>query len=223
MAKRGSSKKRYLITCISITLIIMVFSVFIDSVFPLPDTEDMMPSSIMLGNSGDDALYRDTEIPNGSITIIEFSDFQCPFCREAQSVLKRVKDNYGSKVQIIFRHFPSGHEFSSVAAEAAECAADQNMFWQYHDKLYSSQISSKQDLVDYAESMGMDKVEFSDCLLTHKKQEIVRKDYELGISMGIPGTPTFIIGEQNIIGIPKYSDIKEMIDAELEAMEDEKG
>ncbi len=221
MVKRGLNTKQYLVLCIAITVFIVLFSIFMDSIFPQPSEDELLPSMIPLGNSGKDALYRDINIPNGTVAIIEFSDFECPFCREAQPVLKRIKENYGDKVQIIFRHFPTGHTFSQSAAEAAECAADQGMFWEYHDKLFNSKINSIKDLVDYAGNMGMNVTTFSDCLMTRKKQSIVDKDSDLGTSMGVPGTPTFYVGDQQILGIPVYSEITEMIDAKLNEVRDE--
>ena len=220
MAKRGLDNRRYIIVCMALVLFIILFSFFIDSIFPLPDVDEIIPSTILLGDMDKDALYRDTDIPNGTVTIIEFSDFECPYCREAQTILKRAKEDYGDKVQIIFRHFPTGHTFSTAAAEASECAADQGMFWPYHDRLFNSHISSMQDFVDFAEDMGLDKGEFSDCLLTHKKLDIVNQDAKLGMSMNVPGTPTFIIGDEHILGIPDYSRLEEIIDAQLEAIDD---
>ncbi len=215
MAKRGLDTRQYMIVCIAITILIILFSIFLDSIFPLPSEDELFPSMVPLGNSGKDALYRDTDIPNGTVAITEFSDFECPFCREAQPVLKRIKENYGDKVQIIFRHFPTGHTFSQSAAEASECAADQGMFWEYHDKLFDSQVGSVKDLVDYAGLMGMNVTEFSDCLMSRKKQSIVDKDAALGTSLGVPGTPTFYVGDQQILGIPVYSEITSMIDSQL--------
>ncbi|MDC0709100.1 thioredoxin domain-containing protein [Stigmatella sp. ncwal1] len=154
---------------------------------------------------------------NAPITIVEFSDFQCPFCSKAIQNVDEVMKSYEGKVKLVFRHFPlSFHADAPKAAEASACAQDQNKFWEFHDKLFASQQNLKvDDLKKYATELGLDAARFNECLDSNKKAELVKKDMADGEKVGVTGTPAFFINGVALSGAVPASEFKTIIDAEL--------
>jgi len=219
--KTMMSAGKYIAISTCIIILLILFSLFLDSIFPLPSSESLMPEKVMLGDSATrNALYREINAPKGTLVIFEFSDFQCPYCKESQTTIKRIKDKYGDKIHVVFRHFPTGHEFSQLAAEAAECADDQGMFWPYHDMLFQNHILSNQDLLNFASNLGLDSEAFSACLISREKQQIVKNDFELARRLGIQGSLTFIIGDDQILGSQKYSKFESIVEEQLNKLGD---
>ncbi len=140
------------------------------------------------------------------VTITEFSDFQCPYCGNAQPVLEEILKNYQGKVKLVYKHFPlQFHQYAEKAAEASECAADQGKFWEYHDLLFGNQDSlTKSDLKNYAEQIGLDMDKFNSCLDSGIMAERVKNDLNEGIKLGVSGTPAFFINGQKVIGAQPY-------------------
>jgi protein-disulfide isomerase len=132
---------------------------------------------------------------NASVTVVVFSDFQCPYSAQAAPTLNQVLARYPGKVRVVFRNFPlSFHTHAQKAHEAAECANEQGRFWQYHDALFANQGAlGVDDLKRYAGNVGLDEERFSQCLDAGKYAEKVRKDYEEGLRYNVRGTPTFFI------------------------------
>jgi protein-disulfide isomerase len=156
--------------------------------------------------------------PEGApVTIVEFSDFQCPFCSRAKTTVDDVVKQYGDKVRLVFRHFPlSFHQEAPKAAEASACAADQNKFWEYHDKLFANQAALKvDDLKKAAADLGLDTARFNECLDSGKKAELVKKDTTDGEKAGVTGTPAFFINGIVLSGAVPAEEFKAIIDAEL--------
>ncbi|MFL5349583.1 MAG: DsbA family protein [Hyalangium sp.] len=156
--------------------------------------------------------------PEGApVTIVEFSDFQCPFCGKARTTVDEVVKSYGDKVRLVFRHFPlSFHENAPKAAEAAACAQDQGKFWEMHDKLFSNQQALKvDDLKKYAADLGLDAARFNECLDSGKKAEQIKKDQAAGEKAGVSGTPAFFINGVALSGAVPADDFKAIIDSEL--------
>ncbi|KFE67178.1 DsbA family protein [Hyalangium minutum] len=154
---------------------------------------------------------------NAPITIVEFSDFQCPFCSRAKVTVDEVVKQYGDKVRLVFRHFPlSFHQDAPKAAEAAACADDQKKFWEYHDKLFANQGALKvDDLKKHAADLGLDTARFNECLDSGKKAELVKKDMSAGEKAGVSGTPAFFINGVVLSGAVPAEEFKSIIDAEL--------
>ncbi|MBN1205113.1 MAG: thioredoxin domain-containing protein [Myxococcaceae bacterium] len=154
---------------------------------------------------------------NAPITIVEFSDFQCPYCSKAIASVDEVMKNYEGKVKLVFRHFPlSFHPEAPKAAEASLCAADQNKFWEYHDKLFANQGALKvEELKKHAADLGLDAARFNECLDSGKKAELVKKDMADGEKAGVTGTPAFFINGVALSGAVPASEFKSIIDAEL--------
>lgn len=153
--------------------------------------------------------------PNPQIQIVEFSDFECPFCQAAHPVLRSMIQKHGDKVQLQYRHFPvaSIHPRASFAAEASECARDQGKFWEYHDVLFQNQDRMEDDdLVRYAGSLGMDVVEFTRCYESQEKQQDVADDFTAGLQAGVVGTPTFFVNGFPIQGVVPIETWEEIID-----------
>ena len=151
------------------------------------------------------------------VTIVEFSDFQCPFCSRAKTTVDEVVKGYGDKVRLVFRHFPlSFHQDAPKAAQAAACADDQKKFWEYHDKLFANQGALKvDDLKKHAADLGLDTARFNECLDSGKKEELVKKDMAAGEKAGVSGTPAFFINGVVLSGAVPAEEFKAIIDAEL--------
>ena len=156
--------------------------------------------------------------PEGApITIVEFSDFQCPFCSKAIASVDEVMKAYEGKVRLVFRHFPlEFHKEAPKAAEGSMCAADQNKFWEFHDKLFANQQAIKpDDLKKHAADLGLDTARFNECLDSGKHAATVTKDFEAGKKAGVTGTPAFFINGIALSGAVPAEEFKSIIDAEL--------
>ena len=132
--------------------------------------------------------------PNGNIVMVEYSDFQCPYCGRVIPTIAQVIANYNN-VKFIFRQFPlSFHENAQKAAEASLCAAQQNKFWELHDKMYADQNAlSVSDIKGYAATLGLDTNAFNSCLDSGSMASEVAKENAEGAGMGIRGTPGFLV------------------------------
>jgi len=151
------------------------------------------------------------------VTIVEFSDFQCPFCGREFPVIEKLMKEYDGKVRLVFRHFPLDfHPFAEKAAEAGACAADQGKFWELHDKMFSNQQKlAVDDLKGYAKSVGIDSTKFDKCLDSGEKKPQVDDDQKAGAAAGVNGTPAFFINGIFINGAQPYEQIKQTVDREL--------
>jgi protein-disulfide isomerase len=156
--------------------------------------------------------------PGGApVTIVEFSDFQCPFCGREAPVIERLMKEYDGKVRLVFRHFPLDfHPFAAKAAEAAACAADQGKFWEMHDQMFTNQQKlAVEDLKGYAKSVGVDSAKFDKCLDSGEKKVLVDEDQKAGSQAGVNGTPAFFVNGIFINGAVPYEQIKQAVDREL--------
>ena len=156
--------------------------------------------------------------PEGAkVTIVEFSDFECPFCSKAEETVSQVMEKYAGKVRLVFRHFPlSFHPHAPKAAEAAMCANDQGKFWEMHKQLFANQKGlSVEELKQHAAAVGLDKAKFDDCLDTGKMKAIVDADTKAGGDVGVTGTPAFFINGKLISGAQPMAEFEKIIDAEL--------
>jgi protein-disulfide isomerase len=165
---------------------------------------------------GDDPVKGPAAAP---VTIVEFSDFQCPFCSRVNPTLKQIEETYGDKVRIVFRDYPllQIHPQAAKAAEAASCAAEQGKFWEMHDKLFANQQKlAVADLKAHATELGLKAEEFNQCLDSGKKEAGWKKDLEEGTAYGINSTPAFFINGRLISGAQPFEAFKQLIDEELE-------
>jgi protein-disulfide isomerase len=152
-----------------------------------------------------------------AITIVEFSDFECPFCSRAKETVDKVMESYAGKTRLVFRHYPlEFHKRAPKAAEAAMCANDQGKFWEYHDKLFANQQKLElADLKEHAQSVGLDAAKFADCLDNGKMAAVVQADMAAGKKLGINGTPAFFINGVMLSGAQPIEEFKRVIDQEL--------
>jgi protein-disulfide isomerase len=153
------------------------------------------------------------------VTIIEFSDFQCPYCaRFNADTLPQILSDYGDRVRFVYRDFPltSLHVNALKAAEASECANEQGAYWKYHDLLFQNQSAlDDASLKNYAASLGLDTATFNQCLDSDKYMSEIQKDYQDGVAAGVQGTPAFFINGMPLSGAQPYSAFKTAIDAAL--------
>lgn len=155
-----------------------------------------------------------------SVTIIEFSDFECPFCgRHFAHTYPQIIESYvdTGKVKYVFKNFPlSFHKKAQKAAEAAECAFDQGKFWEYHDTLFENQEElAISNLRFYAANLGLNTSEFDECLDSNKYKAEVKKDFEEGLELGVKGTPTFFINGKKLVGALPFYEFENAIEAAL--------
>jgi protein-disulfide isomerase len=165
---------------------------------------------------GDNERFRGNK--NAKITIVEFSDIQCPYCSRFHETMKQVMQNYPNDVKWVFKHFPleSLHPYAKLAAEATECAGDQDRFWELTDKYYENQSSlSPEYVVSAAEELGLDMPKFKKCLADKKYAKKVEDDFAYGKAKGVRGTPGSFINGISIPGALPYSDIEQMIQEQL--------
>lgn len=152
------------------------------------------------------------------ITVVEFSDFQCPFCRRwHEETYKPLLDAYPGKIKMVYRHLPlvSIHPEAFSAAEASMCAGDQNVFWQYHDKLFGSDSLGNAVYEQYARELSLDIPTFVDCITEHKFQEAIQADSDFAVNLGVRSTPTFFVNGLAIVGAQPLDVFKQLIDKEL--------
>jgi protein-disulfide isomerase len=152
------------------------------------------------------------------ITIVEFGDFQCPFCRQwQQDTYQPLLAAYPGKIRMVYRDFPltSIHPNAFPAAEAAQCANEQNAFWPYHDKLFSSENLGDAVYVQYAQELNLDMTKFKDCLTNKPYDKYIQDNSDFAIKTGVNSTPTFFINGLAIIGAQPIEAFKQIIDKEL--------
>ncbi len=155
---------------------------------------------------------------NAKVTLVEFSDFQCPYCGQFNPTVEQVRKDYPDTVRIVFKHYPltSIHPMAQKAAEAAECAGDQNKFWEMHDKLFANQTSlSLANYKVWAKDLGLNQSKFDTCLDKNEKAAKVAADQSYGDSIGVSGTPTSFVNGYSVQGAQSYDVVKAKIDAEL--------
>jgi len=155
---------------------------------------------------------------NAPIELIEFSDFQCPYCQRANPTVLQVLNTYGDRIRFVYRHFPLGnHPNAKPAAEASQCAAEQGKFWEYHDALFANPSKlADADLKQRAAELGLDGGKFNACVDTHKYKTHVESDMKAGEEAGVNGTPAFFINGRMISGAQPFDAFKRVIDEELE-------
>jgi protein-disulfide isomerase len=153
------------------------------------------------------------------ILMIEFSDFQCPFCLRAHATVDQVLKTYGDKIRFVYRHYPlPNHPNAKPAAEASACAAEQGKFWPYHDRLFEQQSKlSDSDLKQHAAELGLDTAKFNACVDSHKFKSLVEADARDGEEAGVNGTPAFFINGRMLSGAQPFESFKRIIDEELAA------
>lgn len=158
--------------------------------------------------------------PRGApVTIFEFSDFQCPFCREVQPTLRRILQSYGGQVRLVFKHLPLTdlHPLALPAAQAAFCAGEQKAFWQYHDALFAADSLSPAKLDEIAARAGLSVPQFRACRDSERARAAVLRDAQEARRMGFNGTPSFLINGKPVSGAMSFDDFRRLIDQALKS------
>ncbi len=156
--------------------------------------------------------------PNAPITIVEFGDFQCPFCGRVEPTLAALLKKYHGEVKLAFRDFPLSaiHPYAEVAAEAGRCAEAQGKFWPMHDAMYADQSKlGEADLIADAGRLGMNESSFSACLKSGRYKALIAQDEEDGTRAGVNGTPAFFINGRFLSGALPETQFEQVIDSEL--------
>jgi protein-disulfide isomerase len=190
-----------------------------------PDMSPPVPITVTNISIGDAPLLGSEE---AKVTVVEFSDFQCPFCASFFSnTLPEIKKHYidTGKIKFYYKHYPLDfHQNAKIASVASECANEEGKFWDYHDILLANQTAwetisgndTTKTLVSYAESLGLDSSKFESCLNSMKYERTVDSDLEQGYVMGVTGTPAFFIGTEGnytlIEGAQPFESFRQAID-----------
>lgn len=156
--------------------------------------------------------------PSAPVTIVEFSDYQCPFCRKAEPVLKGLLEKYKGRVKLAYRDFPLPeiHPRAERAAEAARCAGEQGRFWEFHDSLFGEETKLEEvDLIARARAVGVQEEPFRTCLGSGKFKKSIDADREAGIKAGVSGTPGFFINGVFLSGAKSEAEFERVIDLQL--------
>ena len=151
------------------------------------------------------------------VTILEFSDFQCPYCVRAASTMKKIVEVYGERVRLVYRDMPLPiHPLAPKAAEAAACAGDQGKFWEMHDRLFDAKGKLEiADLKSYAGALGLDPAAFAACLDSGKNEARWKAAKAAAEGYGITGTPAFFINGRRVPGARPFETFADIIDDEL--------
>ncbi len=184
-------------------------------------TIDLRPPVVEVGEGGRESRGGGKSAP---VTIIEFSDYECPFCKRAEPTVQQVLKTYGDKVRFVYRDYPLPfHKDALPASEAAHCAAAQGKFWPYHDKLMASQDVGQEKLDQFAGEVGLDKAKFDECVKDKKFSADIERDQKDGQKVGVNGTPTFFINGRMLDGAQPFEKFQEVIDEEITFANQKKG
>ena len=156
---------------------------------------------------------------NAKVTVVEYSDFECPFCSRAAAVVKKLKENYSDRVRFVFRQFPLPmHRNAALASEAALEAHAQGKFWAFHDKLFENQRAlDRASIEGYAQQLGLNMTQFKKALDEGNHRGAIEADKTLGDQIGVNGTPTMIVNTKRVSDPTNYAALAALIDAELAA------
>lgn len=164
----------------------------------------------------DDAASPALGAAKPAVTIVEFSDFECRFCRDVQPALKQVVESYSKEVKLVFKHLPlEGHRHALSAARAAYCAAEQDRFWQFHDSLFAAGSLSPGIFEQIAEELGLGLARFRQCLNSEQSRAAVIKDIETARKFRIDSTPSFLVNGKLLKGALSFADFQQIIEREL--------
>jgi protein-disulfide isomerase len=155
---------------------------------------------------------------NAAIQLVEFADYECPYCIKVYPELKKLEAEFGDRISIVYKDYPMPmHAHAQKAAEAARCARAQNKFWEYHDRLYSSTAIEVPQLRKFASDLGLDVAKFTACLESGQQTAAVQKDAAEAQKIGLTGTPSFFLNGHFFTGAFQYEDLRKMVLRELDA------
>jgi protein-disulfide isomerase len=206
--RREKQKRQRLIQAGVIGLVLLLAAGYL--LWPRPQALAVSPERL----NDDPSLGPDA----AAVTIMEYGDFGCPSCQAWHSagIKDIVLGSYGDQVRFVWRDFPVITAFSPDAAQAAQCAYDQERFWEYHDLLFERANSLRVgDLKNYASELGLDRAEFDRCLDSQQHQATVEVDLEDAYGLRLRGTPSFLVNGQPLAGPPNFQALQQIIEANL--------
>lgn len=153
---------------------------------------------------------------SATVTIVEFADYECPYCSKVHPELKKLRSEFGDRLSLAFKDFPlSMHAKAQKAAEASRCAGAQGKFWEYHDVLFSSKELEVPQLKRHAREMNLDVAKFESCLDSGETAAAVKKDQSEALKLGLTGTPSFFINGHFFSGAVDYATLRDMVMQQL--------
>lgn len=212
---RKKKKGCLIILAIAIIIILGIITFFAVLVIKAIKNNNQVSTQTVNVASADDPYQGSAE---AKVVIVEFSDFQCPYCLQQFTIAREIINIYGDRIKFIYRDFPllNDHPEAEKAAEAGECAHEQGKFWEMHDKMFINQPDlSVKALKSYAQQIGLDTNKFNSCLDNDKYRTEVLTDYNEGVDAGVIGTPVFFINNRKYEGIIPLETFKKIIDTEL--------
>ena len=182
---------------------------------PAPPARPAPPANVQF----DDLKGHPSRGPeNAKVTLVEFSDFHCPFCKGIEPTLEEIEKNFPGQIRRVWRHYPLDmHAGAQKTHEASECASEQGKFWEYHHKLFETQGEARDEaaLVKLAGDTGLDKSRFEQCLKTEKYKDRVQKDIAKGNQEGVSGTPAVFVNGQLVEGAQPYQNFEQIVKNKL--------
>lgn len=209
-----------IVGCVFFVFLMMIFS---KSELPVQQTGNKAVDRFDLSLSKEPyaTMVDGTTHPTGGsssakLTVVEFSDFQCAYCKQLHPVIRRLMVEYKDSVRFVFRDYPFLDDFSVVLAMAGRCAHEQGRFFPFFDRVYGSRTPVTADsLVPIAKSIGLEISQFQICVSSERYKKTVLDDLAIGIKAGVTGTPTLFINGNIIPGAPEYSTLKQIFDSSL--------
>ena len=183
------------------------------------DSAASTPSSSSSADSGVAGAHPQRGADNAAVTIVEYSDFQCPFCRRAEASIRQVLKKYDGQVRLVYMDYPlPSHRYAMQAAIAARCADEQGQFWAYHDALFENPTDlSTPALKNTAEQLRLNSLTFDRCLEERKFQNVITADQKEGEAAGLLGIPYFIVDGHVMHGASTAAAFSTVIDRELQS------
>ena len=173
-------------------------------------------STLTQAVSADDHVEGPTDAP---LTLVEYGDYQCPYCGAAYPVVKRLQKTLGEKLRFVFRNFPltQVHPYALIAAEATEAAALQGRFWEMHDLLFEEQTLLEPETIPlWAKKIGLNLEQFESDIKQGTVEKRIKEDRQSGIRSGVNGTPTFFVNGTRYDGSPDYNSLLAALESELD-------
>ncbi len=174
---------------------------------------NLLPPAVEVDTGGRPSLGGDAAAP---VTLVEFSDYECPYCKRTEPVIRQILEIYGDQVRFVYRDFPlKMHRNARPASLAARCAEDQDAFWLYHERLMESSKLNEEVYRRIADGLSLDRAAFDDCLAAESFTAAIDRDIADGKSAGVSSTPVFFVNGRRISGAKPLATFRELIDAEL--------
>ena len=181
----------------------------------------LAPPMADVGTENAGVIQGPAEAP---VQVVEFADYQCPYCQRVNPDLNKLIDEYAGRVSVVYRDFPLPmHPHAEKAAEAARCAGQQGKFWEYHNLLFHDKKLDTPDLKQQATTLHLDSDRFDKCLDSAEEAANVKKDQDEGMKLGLSGTPSFFINGHFISGAVDYGTLHQMVEQQLTLLSSAKG